>query len=370
MIWFWTVAGLLILVALAALLRPLIWRAGRGADEGEAAVAMFRRQLADIDRELAQGRLAPEEAAATRTEITRRMLAAADREREEGEFSAANPGEVSWRIGAAVAVAGLLPTAALAIYFAVGAPAAINPPVAAGTARGAGPHDATELAAAADQLKARLEREPDHPEGWVLLGRTLASLQRFDESREAYRRAIAFKPDEPQLHAELGEVIVLAAEGTVTPAAEAEFAKSGNDPRARFYTAEGALQRGDNATAKTALQALLTDAPADAPWRKVVAARLAEIASGEPQASTKTPAGPTAQDIAAARSMSPEERQAMIRSMVERLAARLEQQPDDKEGWARLAHAYEVLGEADKAKAARARAGAVGAPVEASPPAR
>jgi cytochrome c-type biogenesis protein CcmH len=370
MIWFWIVAGLLILAALAALLRPLIWRTGRGAGEGEAAVAMFRRQLADIDRELAQERLASEEAAATRTEITRRMLAAADREREEGEFSAANPGEVSWRIGAAVGVAGLLPTAALAIYFAVGAPAAINPPVAAGTARGAGPHDATELAAAADQLKARLEREPDHPEGWVLLGRTLASLQRFDESREAYRRAIAFKPDEPQLHAELGEVLVLAAGGTVTPAAEAEFAKSGNDPRARFYSAEAALQRGDNAAAKTGLQALLADAPADAPWRKVVAARLAEIAPGEPQTKAKTPAGPTAQDIAGARSMSPEERQAMIRSMVERLAARLDQQPDDKEGWARLAHAYDVLGEADKAKAARVRAGAVGAPVEASPPAR
>jgi cytochrome c-type biogenesis protein CcmH len=198
----------------------------------------------------------------------------------------------------------------------------------------------------------------------------LASLQRFDESREAYRRAIAFKPDEPQLHAELGEVIVLAAEGTVTPAAEAEFAKSGNDPRARFYSAEAALQHGDAAAAKTGLQALLADAPADAPWRKVVAALLAEIAPDESQASAKTPAGPTAQDIAAARSMSPEERQAVIRSMVERLAARLEQQPDDKEGWARLAHAYDVLGEADKAKAARARAGAVGAPVEASPPAR
>jgi cytochrome c-type biogenesis protein CcmH len=370
MIWFWIVAGLLILVALAALLRPLIWRAGRGADEGEAAVAMFRRQLADIDRELAQGRLASEEAAATRTEITRRMLAAADREREEGEFSAANPGEVSWRIGAAVGVAGLLPAAALAIYFAVGAPAAFNPPVAAGTARGAGQHDITALAAAANQLKVRLEREPDHPEGWVLLGRTLASLQRFDEARDAYGRAIAFKPDEPQLHAELGEVVVLAAGGTVTPAAEAEFAKSGNDPRARFYGAEAALQRGDAAAAKTGLQALLADAPADAPWRKVVAARLAEIAPGEPQASANTPAGPTPQDIAAARSMSPEERQAMIRSMVERLAARLQQQPDDKEGWARLAHAYDVLGETDKAEAARARAAEVGAPVEASPSTR
>jgi cytochrome c-type biogenesis protein CcmH len=368
MIWFWMVAGLLILVALAALLRPLVWRTGRGAGEGEAAVAMFRRQLADIDTELAQGRLASDEAAAARTEITRRMLAAADREHEEVDLDAANTTEASWRVGTAVGVAALLPAAALAIYFAVGAPAAINPRTAAGTARGAGQHAVPELAAVADQLKARLEREPDHPEGWVLLGRTLTSLQRFDEARDAYGRAIAFKPNEPQLHAELGEVLVLAAGGTVTPAAEAEFAKSGEDPRARFYGAEAALQRGDNAAAKTALQALLADAPADAPWRKAVAASLAEIAPGEQPAGTK--AGPTAQDIAAARSMSPEERQAMIRSMVERLAARLEQHPDDKEGWARLAHAYEVLGDTDKAQTARAHAEGVGAPPPPSPSAR
>jgi len=358
MIWFWMMAGFLILVALAALLRPLIWRTGRGADEGAAAVAMFRRQLADIDTELAQGRLVSDEAAATRTEITRRMLASADRER--GEAAAANPAEISWRIAAAVGVAGILPAAAIAVYFAVGAPGAINPPAAASTA--AGPHDATELAAAADQLKARLEREPDHPEGWVLLGRTLATLQRFDEAGDAYRRAFSLGPDEPQLHAELGEVLVLAAGGTVTPAAEAEFAKSGNDPRARFYSAEADLQRGDNDAAKTALQALLADSPVDAPWRKIVAARLAEVAPNEPQPSTNNPAGPTAKDIAASQSMSPEEREMLIRGMVERLAARLERQPDDKEGWTRLAHAYDVLGETEKARAARARAAAVDGP--------
>jgi cytochrome c-type biogenesis protein CcmH len=117
------------------------------------------------------------------------------------------------------------------------------------------------------------------------------------------------------------------------------------------------------------LQALLADAPAGAPWRKAVAARLAEIAPDEPQPSTKAPPGPNAQDIAAAQSMSPEERQAMIRSMVERLAARLEQQPDDKEGWARLAHAYDVLGDAEKARAARARAAAA-SEAATSPPVR
>jgi cytochrome c-type biogenesis protein CcmH len=289
------------------------------------------------------------------------MLAATAREGEESDRAAADPAELSWRIATAVGVAALVPVAALGIYFAVGAPVAINPPAAASAASGTAPHDMASVAAAVEQLKARLDRDPDHPEGWVLLGRTMVKLERFAEAGEAYRRALALMPDEPPLHAELGEVLVLAAKGAVTSAAEAEFAKSGNDPRARFYGAEAALQRGDNAAAKTALQALLADAPADAPWRTAVAERLAQIAPDAPSAGAKPPAGPTAQDVAGARSLSPEERQAMIRGMVERLAARLEQSPDDREGWARLAHAYDVLGDTEKAQAARDRAAAAGA---------
>ena len=361
MIWFWGIAALLVLVALAALLRPLVSRTVRGVGDNEAVLGMFRRQLADIDTDLAQGRLLPDEAAAAQAELTRRLLAEADRDSKESDLAATSPTELSWRIGAALGVVGLLPAAALAVYFAVGAPAAINSPAAASASRAAAPRDSAEVAAAVDQLKARLEHDPDHVEGWTLLGRTLTRLQRFAEAREAYGRAIGLKPDEPELHAELGEVLVLGARGTVTSAAIAEFAKSGNDPRARFYGAEAALQRGDAAAAKTTLQALLADAPADAPWRKLVAARLAQIAPDEPQASPKAPAGPTPQDVDAAQSMSPEERMAMIRGMVERLAARLEQNPGDKEGWMRLARAYEVLGEADKAQAAHARAAAADA---------
>jgi len=355
--WFWVVAGMLVLVTLAVLLRPLVSRVDGGAGRREDAVAMFRRQLGDIDAELGQSRLTPDEAAAARTEATRGMLAAADREGAEAALAAPGTAELSWRVATAVSVAGLMPVAALGIYHAVGAPGAINPS-AATAATASAPHDVASLAAAANQLKARLEADPDHPEGWALLGRTMAKLARFPEAGEAYRRAIALAPDEPGLHAELGEVLVLAAEGTVTPAAAAELAKAGDDPRARFYSAEAALQRGDNAAARAALQALLADAPTDAPWRKIVAGRLAEIAPGAPQAVGKTPAGPGAEDIAAAQSMSPEERQVMIRGMVERLAARLEANPDDREGWARLGHAYDVLGDTAKAQAARARAAA------------
>jgi len=367
MIWFWIAAGLLVLTALIPLLRPLIRSTGEGADQGDSVVAIFRRELANIDTELAHGRLAADEVEEARAEVTRRMLAAADKEGQDASLTPRRPAETSWRVGASVIIAGLLPTAALAIYSAVGAPEAIVPARAVGAAAAttAGPHDRAELAAAAEQLKARLQNEPGHVEGWVLLGRTFTSLGRFADAREAYKQAIALKPEVPQLHAELGEMIVLAAGGTVSPDAESEFAKSANDPRARFYGAEAALQRGDTAAAKAALRALLAEAPADAPWRQIVTEHLAEIDPSErkseanpPEASTR-PTGPTAQDVAAAQSMSPEERQAMIRGMVGRLAARLEQNPNDQEGWARLAHAYDVLGETEKAQAARARAAAV-----------
>jgi len=353
MIWFWIIAGLLVVAALIGLLKPLLRATPESADQGESVVAVFRRQLTNLDGEIAQGRLAADEAAAVRAEITRRMLAAADQETQNSRRAVLGSAASSWRIGVAIGIAALLPAAALAIYSVVGAPAAIE----RGGSGAAAPatSDRAKLAAAAEQLKARLQQEPGHVEGWVLLARTFASLERYPEARTAYSQAIALAPKEPRLHAELGELLVLAAGGGVTAEAEAEFAKAGDDPRARFYGAEAALQRGDREAAKATLRTLLATAPAEAPWRKVVQERLAEITPDEQPPAAKG-SGPTAQDVAAVQSMSPEERQAMIRSMVDRLAARLEQNPNDKEGWTRLAHAYDVLGESEKAEAARARA--------------
>ena len=94
-----------------------------------------------------------------------------------------------------------------------------------------------------------------------------------------------WRPVETGLHAELGEVLVLAADGTVTPAAEAEFAKAPDDPRSRYYAAEAALQRWRPRRRRARnCEALLADAPADAPWRQTVADRLAELAPAGPPA--------------------------------------------------------------------------------------
>jgi cytochrome c-type biogenesis protein CcmH len=379
-IWFLLVAGVLTVAVLAVLLGPMMRRRS-GLEDEEPATELFRRQLAAIDEELAEGRLTPEEAETSRTEITRRLLAAADHEAAGSTAPASHGAETAWRFGATIAIAGLLPATAMAVYFAVGTPGAIERHAGANSADS---HSTADLAAAVNQIKAHLKTAPDDLKGWTLLGRTLASLGRFPEARDAYDYAIGLAPNDAALHAEFGEVLVLAAQGKVTPAAEAEFAKAPDDPRSWYYAAEAALQQGDPGAAKQKLEALLARAPADAPWRQTVEDRLAELSqngadlsknsepskngglakngnagpAGATAGATAPASGPTPQDVAAAQSMTPEQRLTMIRGMVERLAQRLEQHPDDNTGWERLAHAYDVLGEPGKAQMARARAAA------------
>ncbi len=69
-----------------------------------------------------------------------------------------------------------------------------------------------------------------------------------------------------------------------------------------------------------------------------------------------TARGPSAEDMAAASEMSPDEQQEMIRGMVAGLATRLDDDPDDAQGWSMLGRSYGVLGEPGKSAEAFGRA--------------
>jgi len=120
--------------------------------------------------------------------------------------------------------------------------------------------------------------------------------------------------------------------------------------QARFYTGLAAEQGGDKDRARDIWMRLLADAPADASWIEPVRARLAALG---PQIKVPAPDELAARAVTA---LPKEDQQTVIRSMVDRLAARLQDNSKDAEGWLMLVNAWSVLKEQEKARAALADA--------------
>ena len=165
----------------------------------------------------------------------------------------------------------------------------------------------------------------------------------------------------PTAKSNLGEAMVSANGGVVNADAKAAFERAekldAKSIRPRFYLALALGQEGKTADAVAAWTALLDGAPDNAQWVSVARAELAKLQGGTAPASGATAtAGPTQADIKAAGDMKPEDRLAMIEGMVAQLAAKLDANPADGEGWARLVRSYMVLNRPDDAKAALAKA--------------
>ena len=212
-----------------------------------------------------------------------------------------------------------------------------------------------------ERLENSLKEDPDDANRWALLGRSYVAMGRVPDAVKAFKEAVdRTEPADPGLLGEYAEALAAAAGGRIAGEPEAVFAQIltllPDDPRARYYMALAQAEKGDVAAARDSLTALLETAPPDAPWRQTVFERIQEL-GGNPKipddvaTAPAAPAapGPTAEQVQAAQEMSPEDRQQMIRGMVDGLAERLAAEPDDFGGWLRLANAYVVLGEQAKA---------------------
>jgi cytochrome c-type biogenesis protein CcmH len=336
----WFVFALMTAAAIFAVLLPL--GLGVRAPLGGSETAVYKDQLAEIDRDVAAGLIGALEAEAARVEISRRLLAAADQTRDP-------PMQSSTRLRRSAALLSLvgLPILAVAIYLPLGSPRLGDFPLAQ---RARAPDPAQPLDALVAQVEHHLEKNPTDARGWNVLAPVLARLGRFDDSARAYRNAIAYGGETADRRADLGEVIAAAAGGVVTAEAKAEFERAqaldANEAKANYFLGLAAEQDGRNADAALIWRALLAKAPGDAPWRPLVEAALMRVGA------TGVSGAPALSDSAkaAAKDMSDSDRGAMIRGMVERLASRLKQNGDDVEGWLRLVRAYMVMGDRDKAK--------------------
>ena len=383
MIVFWIVAAVLTALAVAMVLRPLL--RPRAAETGAAAYArrVYADQVAEIERDLDRGVLTAAEAKAARAEVGRRLLAT---EREDKAPAPAAPPVSAAPAAsprAATALMLLLPAAALLFYLPLGRPDLPAQPLAA---RQDVPQVPEEVQAAAASLARKLEQNPDDLQGWALLASTYAAMGRHQESADAFRRASALSQGDPELTGSFAEQLTMAGGGIVSPDARRVFeAVIATDPgnfRARYYLAVARQQAGDVKGAIDGWASMLADSPADAPWVEHLRRRIydsAVLIGIDPVRATPQPRPPimaqapqapaegqggaqpgapalTPEQMQAVQQMSPEDRQLMIRGMVDGLAQKLEANPGDVDGWLRLARARQVLGEADAAADALRRA--------------
>jgi cytochrome c-type biogenesis protein CcmH len=328
--------------ALCAVGWPLA-RAGRKAASG-SDLAVYRDQLDEISRDQAAGFIGEAEAKAASIEVSRRLLTAADAQSPASDASPERAAKA--RRSIAIAAMVLLSIGGASLYLALGSPFLPGQPL---SARKDG---ALPIQALLVQVETRLAQNPDDGRGWEVIAPVYLRLGRFDDAVNARRKALGLNGETPERQADLGEALVMADDGTISAEAKAAFARAVSldreNVKARYFLGLAAEQEGRPAVAATIWREMLAGAPADAPWLQFIRTEIARV--GGPRN------GPSADDLAAASNLSPDQRMAMIRGMVEGLAERLGRDGSDVEGWLRLVQSYMVLGERDKARNAAADA--------------
>lgn len=364
---FWIVAGLVLALCVTFVARALRAR----ADGTRPDVAVYRDQLRELERDRARGTLTEEDAEAARTEVARRLLAA------DGAAAVTTRGTGSTPLGLALIA---LPVVGISIatYLLIGAPGYPDLPlqnriaqIEAGraerpdqtTAEAGVPDridtsrdDVTRMAA---QLRDVLVERPDDLRGWRLAVTTQTGLGDLEAAWRSQDRVVAILGEEAtgEDFALLAELMILAADGYVSPQAETALAEAvrrepGNGS-ARYYAGVMYAQGGRPDRAFSIWRALLADSTPDAPWLDPIYAQIERISllAGDPTPLDQLPqpTGPSEGDIAAAEDLTPAERIEMIGNMVGGLAQRLATEGGPARDWARLITAYGVLGRTDAA---------------------
>jgi cytochrome c-type biogenesis protein CcmH len=383
----WLSIAVLVLGVTYLILRPLLSKTGPADTGSDPSANVYADQIDEIEETRSAGMIGENEAHDMLTEVKRRML----------RLGSSRTGDVplTWRArrGLAIVLGIGIPASVVAIYMAVGSPGVAPAPgkgdeavvnQTTGNAPAANPSSARPLSEATESLAQKLRAAPGNPSGWVLLGRSYATLGNKSKAIDTYREGISHNPDAAELHLLLGEALLVQSGGAMPAEAVAEFTTVArlepDHPGPPYYLGLAKFQAGQLREAYDQWVGLLGKSSADAPWLpqlrrdlKIVAAKLGiEPPAGINEiADTDTPSSvpgaapttgmpqPTQSQVDSAMAMSDGDRAAFIEGMVQRLASRLEKQPDDLQGWLRLGNAYKVLGRLPDSTKAYRRAAAL-----------
>ncbi len=202
MMLFWAIAAALTAAALLFLLPPLVRRRSTAPDARLAAnAAIYREQLEELTAELQRGVLTKDEFERASREVEHRIVS------EYGVPAAPQP--AGWRpnFATALALGLLLPLAVVLGYLQLGSPNALSG-AAAQPEHTVSPDQMESLV---ERLAVRLQQAPEDAEGWMLLGRSLSVLEKYDRAAQAYARASQLSPQDAGLLADYADALAMAS---------------------------------------------------------------------------------------------------------------------------------------------------------------
>ena len=202
-------AALIVVVALLWLVRPL-WRAVPAvmapAERKEANLAIFRDQLAELEREKSEGTLAEAEFEQAQRELRRRLLEEIPSDSDDTVLAVRGASRKT-----AMVVGILLPVLAVGGYVLLGKPQALDPLATVQPATMTPEKIQSMVTGLAEKLKAN----PDDAQGWVMLGRSYRMLGRNAEAAEAYGKGEAAMAEDPDLLTDYADLLAMLAGGSL-----------------------------------------------------------------------------------------------------------------------------------------------------------
>ncbi|HEX8987989.1 MAG TPA: c-type cytochrome biogenesis protein CcmI [Rhodocyclaceae bacterium] len=192
-------AGITLVGTLLLMLRPFIWQRSRAtASHRQLNAAIYRDQLAELERDRAAGTLGEEDYAQARDELQRRVLE--DGQADEAAAALKAPKKTM------IALAALLPVAGIALYLLLGHPAALDQ-------RAQHQVTAQDIERMVGALAAKMEKEPGNVEGWGMLARSYKAMGRVDEAVKAFEHVMSLNPSDAQVYADYADVLAMKAGG-------------------------------------------------------------------------------------------------------------------------------------------------------------
>lgn len=362
--------GILAVIGVQFLLPSKRGSAGR---ESQTALEVYKAQLAELEGDMAAGRMTADAARDAKLEIERRILRAAQQEKRASEnsntpqavgeqASASSPAAQKPAAPVVIAAAAFILLVGGAFYSFFGSPHLPAEPGVqtrlADTPLGEGQPTYGE---AVENIRARISQVPDDAQAHIMLARAAQLTRDYEAVIGAFEALTRLQPDEQNWYIQRFLAYLSEGRGQMTPAAQLAYkdmaARLPNAPVTRFYRAHILKDEGRLEEALSALEALKADV-AGSPLASEIDRQVA-LWTGSPDSTGGLggtgSVGPSQSELAATaeavNNMSEDEQRAFIGQMVGRLEARLKGNPQDAEGWVRLARAKFVLGGQEAARA-------------------